>query len=84
MNILRILAFRLGMVTIALVLPLGAKIASAETIQVGQYFAEVRGLASQSSALHIQSSQITGLKQWIDEFRFWTASRIKAACCRPE
>jgi len=66
MNILRILAFRLGMVTVALILALGAKIAAAETIQVGQYFAEVRSLVSQSSELHIQSSLITGLNNGLE------------------
>ena len=66
MNILRILAFRLGMITIALALALGVKVATAETLQVGQYNAEVRGLMSQSSALHIQSSQITGLNNGLE------------------
>ena len=66
MNILRILAFRLGMVTMALVLALGAKVATAETFQVGQYFAEARGLVSQSSVLHMQSSQITGLNNGLE------------------
>jgi outer membrane protein OmpA-like peptidoglycan-associated protein len=66
MNILHILAFRLGMVTIALVLALGAKIASAEIFQVGQYFAEARGLESQSSDLHRSSSQIAGLNNRLE------------------
>lgn len=67
MNILRILAFRLGMVTFALILALGAKVSFAETMQVGQYFAEVRGLVSQSSAISFQSSQITGFNNNLEK-----------------
>lgn len=75
MNILRILAFRLGMVGMFLVIALSTKFASAEVIQIGQYSAEIRGLVFQSSALQSRSSQITGLNNGLES----SGSGLKAA-----
>ena len=73
MNIARILLFRLGLVGMIFLVVAGAKLATAETIQVGQYSAEVRGLigtsrdiAGKSSLLQSDSSQITGLNSGLE------------------
>ncbi len=74
MNIIRILLVRLGLVGALFLTIAGARLAIAETIQVGQYTAETREIFATSSALGWDSSQITGLNNGLGS----TGSALKA------